>query len=201
MASTRPATGERLTCTLNTFMKILMQGRTSPVMGIGFRLHADHPAVGGADGDVILRGKGDAGDVVVGQHHSSGVEGEGGLGDETGGNSHGVDVPLTQPSDAQHLVLAVHAQQAEQLVPGPEEIGPQELVVVPAVPGDVVYPGAGSEVAAGQLFHCLEQHRPMLPHALDLAQLLRRGVQHPGQGAETVDQFVGQGLVSLRGLA
>lgn len=36
MASTRPATGERLTCTLNTFMKILMQGRTSPVMGSAF---------------------------------------------------------------------------------------------------------------------------------------------------------------------
>ena len=136
----------------------------------------------------------------MGPHHSSGVEGEGGLGDETGGNSHGVDVPLTQPSDAQHLVLAVHAQQAEQLVPGPEEIGPQELVVVPAVPGDVVYPGAGSEVAAGQLFHCLEQHRPMLPHALDLAQLLRRGVQHPGQGAETVDQFVGQGIGVAAGI-
>ena len=34
----------------------------------------------------------------------------------------------------------------------------------------------------------------MLPHATDLAQLLGRGVQHPGQGAEAVDELMGQGV-------
>lgn len=35
MVSTRPATGVRFTCTLNTFMKMLMQVLLSPVIGSG----------------------------------------------------------------------------------------------------------------------------------------------------------------------
>ena len=66
--------------------------------------------------------------VVVGQHHRRAVQGEGGLHNQPGVHRRGVDIALGDSANAQHLPLAVHAQQIHHLIARPEEIGVEQLV-------------------------------------------------------------------------
>ena len=104
----------------------------------------------------------------------------------------GADAALRHLPHPQRLVLPIQRKQVDHLVPGPEEVGLQQCVGVfrPAHRLPQVRPAL--EVARPCRRDQLEQDSGVLPHSGHPAQLLLRGVQHPGQRAEPLHQLVGQ---------
>ena len=89
---------------------------------------------------------------------------------------------------------SVQAQDIDLLIRRAEEVGAQAgLGVLRAVDGPAA-PGAARRSSAPEAPAACAGEGGVVPHAGHLLQLVRRGVQHPGQRAEPLQQLVGQGV-------
>ena len=135
----------------------------------------------------------------MGQHDGGGPVVHGGLDDQPGVHKHPVQTALRQPTAGQHPALGVQTEQVEQFALCSEKIGQQIFACVLHGADLVLVPGPGGQVAAHDLGKHGEVEGGVLTHALDLPQILRGGVQYGGEGAEVVDEPVGQRVhIALR---
>ncbi len=132
--------------------------------------------------------------MVVGKNHRGRTVLEARFDDLPGKNRRPVDTSFLNLLYGDQAVSAVQGEHTEDFLPRRAQHGGKESGrAFSGIEGLLTYPAAGL-VGFKKTRHKGNEYRGMLPDTVDSLQSLGRGIQHRGQIAELVEEFLGDGF-------